>query len=596
MKEKQKCLRITNLILSFVVVAGMFALYRLFTDFIYLTNDDMYLQSIVSGELSGTPDAHMIYSNYILGIVLSFLYNYTARVPWYGIYLLSVCFLCAWIILYRCVSICKKWANRIVVVCLFVAICFCSVFRHITMMQYTVVAAFAGGTAVFYAMTMDMRAGKKQLMREYAVVLFLAFLSLVIREKVFFMMVPFAALGWFGKWIAERDKSKANIIRYISLLISIVCLMLVVGGIDRFAYRIGNDGEAWQEYKRYNKAREQIMDYNSYPDYDSNQEFYEELGISKASYEGVSKYYLLLPQKNYNGETMPIIAEKAIAIGKASYTLSERLTNVVKNFIECNLNYSDRPMNIVVYATWLCMIVLLVLSKNKNILCQLALLFIARMGMWLYIIYQGRYPDRITQGLYFVELLMLVAIFVLNRNVLDDKVFIKKGFLIGALVIICVPSLYVGINKAIAVKGENAGKLYFGTSYQQVKDYCADNTNNIYLMDMNSASFFTSSIFKSVEGEKGICNNLLPLGSWPCKSPLLTDNLKRYGVQDITTDLVDNECVYFIFKDSEVTPTQYLIDFYSDELENVNLELKQENILRTDAGIDYIFYQLKRIQ
>lgn len=596
MKEKQKCLRITNLILSFVVVAGMFALYRLFTDFIYLTNDDMYLQSIVSGELSGTPDAHMIYSNYILGIVLSFLYNYTARVPWYGIYLLSVCFLCAWIILYRCVSICKKWANRIVVVCLFVAICFCSVFRHITMMQYTVVAAFAGGTAVFYAMTMDMRAGKKQLMREYAVVLFLAFLSLVIREKVFFMMVPFAALGWFGKWIAERDKSKANIIRYISLLISIVCLMLVVGGIDRFAYRIGNDGEAWQEYKRYNKAREQIMDYNSYPDYDSNQEFYEELGISKASYEGVSKYYLLLPQKNYNGETMPIIAEKAIAIGKASYTLSERLTNVVKNFIECNLNYSDRPMNIVVYATWLCMIVLLVLSKNKNILCQLALLFIARMGMWLYIIYQGRYPDRITQGLYFVELLMLVAIFVLNRNVLDDKVFIKKGFLIGALVIICVPSLYVGINKAIAVKGENAGKLYFGTSYQQVKDYCADNANNIYLMDMNSASFFTSSIFKSVEGEKGICNNLLPLGSWPCKSPLLTDNLKRYGVQDITTDLVDNECVYFIFKDSEVTPTQYLIDFYSDELENVNLELKQENILRTDAGIDYIFYQLKRIQ
>ena len=596
MKEKQKCLRITNLILSFVVVAGMFALYRLFTDFIYLTNDDMYLQSIVSGELSGTPDAHMIYSNYILGIVLSFLYNYTARVPWYGIYLLSVCFLCAWIILYRCVSICKKWANRIVVVCLFVAICFCSVFRHITMMQYTVVAAFAGGTAVFYAMTMDMRAGKKQLMREYAVVLFLAFLSLVIREKVFFMMVPFAALGWFGKWIAERDKSKANIIRYISLLISIVCLMLVVGGIDRFAYRIGNDGEAWQEYKRYNKAREQIMDYNSYPDYDSNQEFYEELGISKASYEGVSKYYLLLPQKNYNGETMPIIAEKAIAIGKASYTLSERLTNVVKNFIECNLNYSDRPMNIVVYATWLCMIVLLVLSKNKNILCQLALLFIARMGMWLYIIYQGRYPDRITQGLYFVELLMLVAIFVLNRNVLDDKDVIKKGFLIGALVIICVPSLYVGINKAIAVKGENAGKLYFGTSYQQVKDYCADNTNNIYLMDMNSASFFTSSIFKSVEGEKGICNNLLPLGSWPCKSPLLTDNLKRYGVQDITTDLVDNECVYFIFKDSEVTPTQYLIDFYSDELENVNLELKQENILRTDAGIDYIFYQLKRIQ
>lgn len=596
MKEKQKCPQIANLIVSFVAVAGMFVLYRLFTDFIYLTNDDMYLQAIVSGEISGKPDPHMIYSNYILGMMLSFLYSCTTQVPWYGIYLLSVCFLCAWIVLYRCVSKCEKNGSRIAVILLFLVICFCAVFRHIAMIQYTVVAAFAGGTAVFYAMTIDMRTEKKQLIGEYVIVLFLAFLSLVIREKVFFMMVPFAAFGWLGKWIAEPDKSKTNNIGYISLLISIVCLMLVVCGIDRIAYRIGDDGEAWKEYKQYNKAREQIMDYNSYPDYDSNHKFYEELGISKASYEGVSKYYLLLPQKDYNGETMPIIAEKAIAIGKGSHTLSERLTAVVKNFIQCNLNYSDRPMNIVVYATWLCMVVLLVLSKSKNMLWQLALLFAARMGMWLYIIYQGRYPDRITQGLYFVELLVLIAIFVLNRNLLDDKTFIKKGFLIGAVVLICVPSLYIGINKAIAVKGENSGKLYFGTSYQQVKEYCAENKDNLYLMDMNSASFFSFSIFKSVKGDNGICDNLLPLGSWPVKSPLITENLERYNIQDITGELMDNEHVYFVFKDSEATPSQYLINFYNSEFEGVNVELKQADVLKTDVGIDYIFYRLESIQ
>lgn len=596
MKEKQKCPQIANLIVSFVAVAGMFVLYRLFTDFIYLTNDDMYLQSIVSGEISGKPDAHMIYSNYILGMVLSFLYSCTTQVPWYGIYLLGVCFLCAWIVLYRCVSKCENRINRIAVIILFLVISFCAVFRHIAMMQYTVVAAFAGGTAVFYAMTMDMKVEKKHLMREYAIVLLLAFLSLIIREKVFLMMVPFAAFGWLGKWIAEQDKSKTNNIKYISLLVSIVCLMLVVGGIDRLAYRIGSEGEAWQEYKRYNKAREQIMDYNSYPDYDSNQEFYEELGISKASYEGVSKYYLLLPQKDYNGETMPIIAKKAIDLGEESHTLSERLLSVVKNFIQCNLNYSDRPMNIVVYATWLCMVVLLVFSKSKNMLWQLALLLVARMGMWLYIIYQGRYPDRITQGLYFVELLMLVAIFILNMDALNGKNLIKRCFLIGATVVICVPSLYIGISKAMAVKGENAGKLYFGTSYQQVKDYCADNKDNIYLIDMNSASFFSSSIFRGVEGENGICDNLIPLGSWPVKSPLVADNLKRYGVKDITENLVNNEHVYFVFKDSEATPSQYLVDFYNGELEEVNVELNQADVLKTDAGIDYIFYRLESIQ
>ena len=191
---------------------------------------------------------------------------------------------------------------------------------------------------------------------------------------------------------------------------------------------------------------------------------------------------------------------------------------------------------------------------------------------------------------------MLVAIFILNRQVLDEKNLVRKGFLIGAAIVICVPSLYVGINKAIAVKGENAGKLYFGTSYQQVKEYCAENKDNLYLMDMNSASFFSSSIFKSVESENGICDNLLPLGSWPNKSPLVTENLERYGVKDITEDLVDDEHVYFVFKDSEATPSQYLVDFYNVELEGVDVRLSRADVLKTDAGIDYIFFRLESIQ
>ena len=75
MEERQTHIGIANLIISFFVVMGMFVFYRLITDFAFLTNDDMYLQAIVSGELSGAPDAHMIHSNMILGLVLKFLYQ-----------------------------------------------------------------------------------------------------------------------------------------------------------------------------------------------------------------------------------------------------------------------------------------------------------------------------------------------------------------------------------------------------------------------------------------------------------------------------------------------------------------------------------------
>lgn len=596
MKTKQKYIRIINLIISLLIAAGMFVLFRLLTDFIYLTNDDMYLQAIVSGELSGTPDAHMIYSNYILGLILSLLYRLIPSIPWYGIYLVGVCFVCAWIILYRCLSGCRKISAKAAVGMLFFVLSFCAIFRHIAKIQYTVVAAIAGGTAVFYALTIDIQSDKKRLIREYIIVAALAFGSLIIRDKVFFMMVPFAACGWLGKWITDRNKSKAKNIRYVALLVCIICLMLTVCTTDRLAYLTGSDSTEWQEYFRYNKAREQIMDYNSFPDYDSNREFYDDLGITREAYKGVSKYYLTLPQKNLNSETMPVIADKAIAVSRGNQTIKEHITNVIQNFIRRNLNYSDRPMNIVVYGMWMCLAVTVVLLKNKSMLLQLLLLFITRMSMWLFIIWQGRYPDRITQGLYFVELVMLIAIFILNSKDIADRELSKKICIWGAFVIAGAVSLYIGIPKAIAVKGENAGKLFFGTSYQQLKEYCVENKDNIYLGDMYSVSHFSTSVFKGAEGNNGICDNLLPMGGWMNVSPLITDNLKRYGVKDITKDLMDNEHVYFVFKDSEATPKQYLTDFYRSELEDANVGLNQTDVLETDAGIDYVIYRLESIQ
>lgn len=596
MKERQTHFRIINLIISFFVVAGMFLLYRIITDFIFLTNDDMYLQSIVSGELSGTPDAHMIYSNIIWGSLLKILYQCSVRVPWYGLFLIGVCFICIWVILYRCLSVCSTLFSKVATTVFFAIVCFCAVFRHISMVQYTVVAAFAGGTAIFYAMTMDMGAEKRKIVREFIIVLFFAFLSLIIREKVFFMLVPFAACGWLGKWIADKNKSKKINRRYVFFLLSVISLMIFVCAIDRVSYKVGDDAAEWQEYIQYNNAREQIFDYYSFPDFDSNQTLYDEVGLSREAYEGISKYYFVLPQKKINSETMQIIAKRAEEIVRDSVTLKEKVTDVVKNFIQCNLNYTDRPMNIVVYAMWLCVMIMLVLSKNKSLCIQLFLLLVARMGLWVYIIWQGRYPDRITQSLYLVELVMLASVFIINRNVIDNKKVMKHIFLCVTAFIICVPSIYVGINKARDIKEDNAGKIYLGTAYLQLKDYCADNDEYLYLVDMNSVTHFKSSVFSTVQGESGVCDNLIPFGSWPNKSPLITETLLKYNINDVVSELVNNEKIYFVFKDLESQQSQYVVDFFDSEMSPVKTKLEQEEVLHTEAGVDFVFYRLKVVE
>ena len=40
----------------------------------------------------------------------------------------------------------------------------------------------------------------------------------------------------------------------------------------------------WKEYQEFNQFRSRLLDYG-FPDYDSNQEIYEELGISRDAYE-----------------------------------------------------------------------------------------------------------------------------------------------------------------------------------------------------------------------------------------------------------------------------------------------------------------------
>lgn len=600
MIKTMKNVKVRNLLLSFMVTVVLFLLYRMFTDFIYLTNDDMYLQAIVSGEISGKPDAHMIYSNYILGLFLSGLYRLSVQIPWYGMYLVGVCFLCFWTVLYRCMGSCRKISGYAAVIVIFSILSFCAFFRHVAMIQYTVVAALAGSTAVFLVLTMDMRQEKRGIIRDTAFVAALAGLSLLIREKVFFMLVPFAACGWLGKWMTEKEKTKEVNRRYVYFLVEILFLAAVLCGVDRLAYRMGSGGEQWREYREYNRAREQIYDYNGFPDYDANEEFYKELGISREAYAGASQYYLLLPQKAYHADTMKQIAALSGQQKKSREPFAERLARVAREFIRCNLIYSDRPMNLVVYGCWFVMLLFLILTKEKRLLVYLSLLFLARMGTWGLILYQGRYPDRITQSLYAVELLMLAAIFLNFTDIWrqwNQKRSFRTAVWAGVL-LVCLPSLYVGVQKAKAVQGENAGKLYFGISYQQLKAYCAENPENLYLIDMNSASFFSCSVFKAAAGEQEVCRNLLPLGSWPVKSPLTSERLEGYQVSEGEKDFVNRDTVFFVFKDSSETPFAYLTDFYEAESteDGETFILERVDTVNTDVDISYGIYQLKTVE
>jgi hypothetical protein len=71
----------------------------------YETIDDFFMNSIASGYFGGTPDEHLIYTHFLIGLVLKTLFTFLSSFNWYAAYLLTALFIgfCAlsWLLLKR---------------------------------------------------------------------------------------------------------------------------------------------------------------------------------------------------------------------------------------------------------------------------------------------------------------------------------------------------------------------------------------------------------------------------------------------------------------------------------------------------------------
>ena len=165
---------------------------------------------------------------------------------------------------------------------------------------------------------------------------FIIFMSVWVRDSVFFMFAPFIVLAFFYKNVKLKEvtgKKRLEIKRISAVIISIAVFAGTLG-IDTLAYK----SEEWQEYKEFNSVRSQIFDYYGFPSYDQYRDFYSECGISEEEYLCLVSYNLImdfedLPQK------MERIAEKSneIYIENFEENLHIQFKNAIKLLTSSNL-------------------------------------------------------------------------------------------------------------------------------------------------------------------------------------------------------------------------------------------------------------------
>jgi hypothetical protein len=205
-------------------------------------NDDICMLLISSGGYSGTPDAHLVFINYVYGLSLKLLYELWKGVEWYTLSFVVLHVLSITVILF---SVIKDVERRVVQV-LFVAVFYSIELQILLHLQFTTTAAVVclAGISLLQEQQFSRRVlgvllcviGSLLRLEISLIVLFISF-PLVIREilehKTFRIPVPLV---------------------YWGIAVALIGTLEVV---DQASY---GEEDGWKAYVEYNKVRGQIND------------------------------------------------------------------------------------------------------------------------------------------------------------------------------------------------------------------------------------------------------------------------------------------------------------------------------------------------
>lgn len=532
----------TAILLAVLITAVYFLFVYQNLPFIYDINDDVAMRNVAAGVITGKPDAHLIFVKYILGLCISGLYGIFPGWDWYGIVMIGIILLSFALILYRGLVMDRSPLWEIVYVIVALLLFTCVGLWHITAFQWTVTAAFAGTAGVFLFYTSGTE-NRFQNLCEEGVSVFLLLLCLSVRNDVFMMVLPAAALCfWFKygtfQWEKLRSGKFPFALRHCGILLALVIGVLGIIGLERFAYR----SPQWQEFLSYNADRSVIMDYYGLKNYEDNQEFYDSLGLSPEETENIQRYSLYLCDDLYS-DTMHSLAVNVQEEYFREHSVRERLVMGFQKVLEHLTSKTYAPLS---YLSYLSVIAVLVLGwfLDKK---QFALAFFVNavlVAMWMYLGFRGRIVERVCYGMFLLQLLSMLA--VGWRILLGAFSWKREGSrqLSAGIMLVCAVLLILPARKEWQeVEGNVGWRSSYNEEFLDVNRYMAEHMENVYFMTTFSIETYTDNFTLSRDFA---FTNLLSVGGWHTFSPLENEKCQKLGITDPKTDIVEKENVYVI--------------------------------------------------
>lgn len=524
-------------LLYLVVFAGFFGLFvKLFgVTLAYENVDDYWLKLISSGELSGEPEAHLVYISLVGGWFLKLFNVAFPGISWYGVWMLGLYLVSFAAALYGICGNVKPLWGKAIVVAVFEGLFVSFLFVASIFVQYTTVTIVVAGVAVVLYLT-----GKK------AGSTILYVIALTVRIKGALMVLPIFGILVLVDLLRSSKADRTKIVKWGAITAAICIIVL---GVEF----TGRNFEPWKSFFKYNTSRENIVDYNAFPDYEANSDLYEQYGISYESYVAAATRQTLLFDRHFNADSM-----SAIAAVNGKHDPNDGIVSMLKAFITRHVtSYMDRPLNLIVYCLYFLTLLGALLTKQKDSLWELAALFAGRMVIWAYLIWIDRIPTRVSQGVFAVEMLYLMAVFA--KEIFSEKLTRKVAiFACVAIFLVAGVSLKWGLPYARKMASYNIERKEFNENLSEVREYLAANPDSFYILDSLSFLYYSEPLICKNEDD---ASNWIFNGYWPSNSPWSDKRIESLGYSDWTDYICNAENVRFVFADNDSTDWEYFENY-----------------------------------
>ena len=330
----------------------------------------------------------------------------------------------------------------------------------------------------------------------------------------------------------------------------------LVRGAGIEGYKVGN------EYVKVNNIWTKCVDYYGFPTYEEIEEEVKANGMTKEDYNVSITYQTFYSGEMPYSEFLEIMAEKAKEKYDVKNTFGVKLEKTNRSIVQYLVDEQIRPQNTIMLLLFIMVLAAFIWRKDKAALIVLACYLFGRFFAWYYLLFAGRFPLRIPQGLLVTDILVMLGLFLYFglygvQEYQKSKVVTLVVYMVGIIVlgfIIKDGNHYLELSQGYV-------DIYQDRWYG-IKEYCMSNPENEYVLTAGSQTlfYFSDNVWETESiGKK---QNYYLNSNFDSPSPNYYDRIGVRKEEDMAEAVIEKKDSYWIFEHGTFHEQIPIIKYY----------------------------------